>query len=508
MTTLAEIQRPAPRLGEASANAKTPKTDGAFSVAQAMRLVASIALYSFLPYLFISNSYIVDPDIWWHLRTGQWILSHHAVPVTDPFSIYGMDKPWIVYSWLFDVLNAALFGRVGLAAIAGYEIAVRLALGLALFHLVRGLFRGFWRGAAITLLGLGAMTSVIGPRPGMLTILLIIVEFDILLTAQKTGQTNRLWLLPPIFILWANFHIQFVYGLFVLSVFASEPVLNGVLGYTPRGETGPCKRLWQVLGASFAATLLNPYGIRIYSTVFGYMTQTGVYNIIAELRAMTFREPQDFLVLFLVLGAMMAIGWRRDPRPLWLVFIAVTSILAFRSIREVWFLVIVSICVIVVGWEPARQESHRGRTALRERGFIAIWVLAIVIASCRHYGLTKESLEVEVAGSFPEAAAQFILQHHLRGPLFNDLSWGGFLIWRLPNLPVAMDGRTNVHGDARILEFSRVWTGKPDWASDPELAKANVVITPRVAAIASLLRTDPRFALAYEDMQAAVFERK
>jgi hypothetical protein len=73
---------------------------------------------------------------------------------------------------------------------------------------------------------------------------------------------------------------------------------------------------------------------------------------------------------------------------------------------------------------------------------------------------------------------------------------------------VAIDGRTNVHGDARILEFANLWTGKPGWASDPELLKANLVITPRVSAIASLLRTDPRFEVAYEDVQAVVFERR
>jgi hypothetical protein len=92
--------------------------------------------------------------------------------------------------------------------------------------------------------------------------------------------------------------------------------------------------------------------------------------------------------------------------------------------------------------------------------------------------------------------------------LLNDLSWGGFLIWRLPQLPVAIDGRTNVHGDDRIREFANLWTGKPGWDSDPELERSNLVITPKVSAIAALLRTDSRFAVAYEDSQAVVFTRR
>jgi hypothetical protein len=137
-----------------------------------------------------------------------------------------------------------------------------------------------------------------------------------------------------------------------------------------------------------------------------------------------------------------------------------------------------------------------------------VCALAVVVVSIVRYGVDNDWLGMLVAGSFPEAAASFVEQHHLPGPLLNDLSWGGYLIWRLPQLPVAIDGRTNVHGDDRIREFYNLWTGKPGWASDPELARANLVITPRVSAIAALLRTDPRFMVAYQDVQAVVFQRR
>jgi hypothetical protein len=472
------------------------------------RLIGLVALYSFLAILFLRAFYIVDTDIWWHLRTGAWILAHRAIPATDPFSSYGMGKPWTAYSWLFDVLSASFFARLGLVSIVLYEIVVRVVLSVALFHLVRGLCSGFWRAVALSALGLFVMTEVIGPRPGMLTILFVILEFDILLSARRTGRTKMLWLLPPMFILWANWHIQFVYGLFVLGVFAIEPWLDSLIPYPPREKSLlPWMQTGLVLAASALATLLNPYGLRVYSTVLTYAGQTGAYDAISELRAMTFRQPQHFVVLLLALGAAMAIGWRRNPSPLWLVFLAVTSSMAFRSVREVWFLAIVSVAAIAGGGsrEPTKV---RNPVPSRQRLGVAVCVLAVLAVSYRHYNVSNNWLEMEVAGSFPEAASRFVEQHHLAGPLLNDLSWGGFLIWRLPQLPVAIDGRTNVHGDARIQEFSNLWTGKPGWASDPELARANLVITPKVSAIASLLRTDPQFKVAYEDVQAIVFQRR
>jgi hypothetical protein len=472
------------------------------------RLAAAIALYSLPALLFIRAFYIIDPDIWWHLRAGQWILQHHAVPVTDPFSSYGADKPWIVYSWLFDTILAATFGRFGLVAVAFYEILVRVALTATLFHAVRNLLPGFWRPAALTAAAVFTMTQILGPRPGMLTIFLVIVLFDVLLSAQRTGRTRMLWLLPHLFALWANWHIQFVYGLFVLGVFAAEPILNRLLRYRARNESAlPPAAAWLSLAASAAATLLNPYGVKIYSTVFLYAGQTRVYNLISEFLAMNFRQPQHYVAVLLALGAAMAIGWRRDLRPLWLIFLSTASVLAFRSVREIWFLAVVSVCAIADGWRPAGDTLPVAKSPLRSRAMVAIWVLAILIASCRHYGLSNDALEIQTAGTFPEAAVRYIELNHLPGPLFNDLSWGGYLVWRLPALPVALDGRTNVYGEDRILRFSDVWKGKPGWDSDPDLNRANLVLTPRDAAIASLLRTSARFHPVYEDSQAVIFQR-
>ena len=488
---------------------------------EAARLAGLVTLYSFLAFLFLRAFYIADPDIWWHLRTGDWILAHRAVPTTDAFSTYGMGKPWIEYSWLFDVVSALTFARMGLISIVVYEIAMRLALSIALFHLVRGLLAEFWRAVALSAVALYAMTVILGPRPGMLTILFVILTFDILLSARRTGRTGTLWLLPPMFALWANWHIQFVNGLFVLGVFACEPLLEALFRYQPPVPTGPppdnprnlarnllpAKQVWLVLASSALATLLNPYGARLYSTVLFYMRQTGTYNAISELKAMTFRQPQHFAVLLLALTAALALGWRRDAKPLWLIFLLAASMMAFRSVREVWFLAVVAACVIADGWTPNRSGVS-GAVSARLRVAVVVCVLAVLAVCYSRYGLSNDSLAINVAGEFPEEASWFVARYRLPGPLLNDLSWGGFLIWRLPQLPVAIDGRNNIHGQDRIQQFSDLWTGKPGWDSNPDLVRANTIITPRTSAIAALLRTSPSFRVAFEDAQAVVFERR
>jgi hypothetical protein len=115
------------------------------------------------------------------------------------------------------------------------------------------------------------------------------------------------------------------------------------------------------------------------------------------------------------------------------------------------------------------------------------------------------NLTREEAETFPEHAAEFVESRPLSGPLYNDFNWGGYLIWRLPEFQVSMDGRTNLHGDRRFARSYATWSGMRDWATDPELSQAKIVIGSVNFPLTSLLRFDPRFRLVYEDRLAVVF---
>jgi len=483
-----------------------PDAFGSFLSKPIAHAADKVAVYTILALQFIRAFVITDPDIWWHLATGRWILQHHGVPLTDPFSSYGMGKPWIAYSWLFDVVIQLLFQHFSYVGIVLYEVAIRVALAVALFHLVRSLLPYFGRASMLTVVSLYAISGAVGPRPGMVTILFGILELDILLSSRRTGNSGKLWLLPLMLMLWANWHIQFVYGLLILGVFAGEAILASLLHAEFGGEhLARFKQLSIVSVASLLATFVNPYGARIYSTVFQYMHQPKSYGVVTELKAMNFRDPQHFVALFLVLGAAMAIGWRREASPLWPILLSIAAVLAFRSAKEIWFLSVISTCAIADHWTLPLRYS-RPPLLSRDRLLVGISVLAVLVVAWRHYDVSNSWLEIQVDGNFPEVASQYIESHHLHGPLFNHFNDGGYLIWRLPSLPVSMDGRTNVQGDERVARSYAVWNGKPEWASDEELSRANVVLARKEAPLTSLLRMDSRFRIVFEDVQAVVFQ--
>ena len=62
-------------------------------------LLASIAF-------LLGSAMLFDTDIWWHVRSGEWILEHRRVPWLDPFTFTSSDRVWIDLHWGFQVAIA------------------------------------------------------------------------------------------------------------------------------------------------------------------------------------------------------------------------------------------------------------------------------------------------------------------------------------------------------------------------------------------------------------------
>ena len=69
-----------------------------------------------------------DPDIWWHIRTGQWIWDQGAFPTTDPFSHTFAGRPWIAKEWLSQIV---FFTGFSVAGWNGVSLISAAAMGLA-----------------------------------------------------------------------------------------------------------------------------------------------------------------------------------------------------------------------------------------------------------------------------------------------------------------------------------------------------------------------------------------
>jgi hypothetical protein len=333
------------------------------------------------------------------------------------------------------------------------------------------------------------------------------VELAILFHVRRTDKIAPLLVLPPLFILWANLHMQFVYGLAVLGLFLVEVLLSQFPSlnlYAHRRPNSSAGRVSLLLLACLLATLITPYHFLIYRPILEVIGQTGAFQLILELLPLSFRSLTDWLVIGLTIGAAFVLGWQRAWLPFPTLLLLMGTFLAFRARRDVWVLVLAALFIINEFGSFVRAEPSFDFTKLRTLCVIVALTVAIyLIGLCRQ--ISEQQLESVVERRFPVAAVKFINDKNYPGPLYNHFNWGGYLIWTLPRLPVSMDGRMNLHGDQRIERSVNTWSGLRGWESDPELMKARLVIGGVSHALTNLLRTDSRFKLVYEDGIAVVF---
>lgn len=475
---------------------------GALPLAERAFRLTTVALTLAVPALLcLCVAYVAEPDIWWHLSSGDWILCHHAFPHVDPFSSSTMGQPWQAYTWLFDVLLSSLFQHFGLAGIVSYTCVMVLLITAAFLYLVRSAVTSLRVALPLTLAGGLALLTLYSPRPWHFTVLFFIMELALIQAVRRSGRLTPFLWLPLLFALWANLHIQFIDGLLLLLLLLLEAIF-GDADTKHRQKLSPSV-VAGVLLLCVAATLLNPYGWHIYTAAHDLATQRGVVDGIEELKAMPFRSPANYLVLFLSIGAAARVARRRSLPVFEDALLLGTAILSFRSQRDIWLVVAASIAIL--SQDFSAEDSHSTSASNVRTTFAAgACAVMLLLGAAQLIRLSDRNLQPKLQMAMPVQAAAFIREHGIKGPVFCDFVWGGYLIHAL-RLPVSIDGRAALHGDEQIERSARTWSGAPDWSSNPQLASAGVIVAPRSAALSQLLRTDARFRRVYEDKLAAVF---
>jgi hypothetical protein len=455
---------------------------------------------------------VLDPDIYWHLRVGEWILRNHTFPQVGIFSQYAQGHGWIAYSWGFEVLMAWLFRFAGLAAIPVALGVARAVIAFTIFVVLLCLSQRFWLSWLVTAAALFPLSSILVIRPVLFTILFFTIEIGLIFQARRRGSVKPLYWLPLLFLVWANVHIQFVYGLFLLALYAACELLNRIF----RGEKSswisrcpidtPAIRIILISLLSFCVTFLGPYGARTYFVIFHYAGNTSTYNQITELLALGFRDWGDYFVVILLMAVCFSLGRKGiDLFTGSLIFSA--AMVSFRSSRDAWFIVLVCAALIAEAARGDEVESSPMRTAWHLQ-YAAAFVLAVTAAFgyAERVGLTPQNLIGAVDSFYPVRATEYVRDHHLPGPMYNSFNWGGFLIFNLREYPVSIDGRNDLYGPA-VGERVRNTMQGIDWKSDPGLARANFVLIERGDTLAKLLAIDPDFKLVYADNLAVIFTR-
>lgn len=479
---------------------------------RALRLLALTALIVGVgTESLIKRLYVLDPDVWWHLCVGSWIIQHRAFPQTGIFSRTAASRPWRAYSWGYEVLLSRCYEWFGFLGMGIFGTVLTVLAAVAIFCMLYRLSHRFWLACALSAFTYSAFLFNIAPRPVFITAILFSITLTLLLEAQRTGQTYLLYWLPLIFLLWANCHIQFFYGIATVGLFAGVNLLQHLLirlRLHPDflvNPSLPAGRVFAIFGGCVLATCVGPYSFHLYEVVFGYATSRIIYKMINEFQALSFKFINQYVELTLMAAAFYAIGWFKKIDPFKLALLILGSIFAFRTVRDAWFVCIPASAVIADLFAP-EDESDAPLKFSAWTGVAAVSVLLLCLVA-RNVGFNMPALDRAISQEFPVDAVNFLRRDPVGGPLYNSFNWGGFLIFYAPQYPVSMDGRTDLYGDAMDEQYWATQEAKDSYRTDPYLAEAGVVLLPTKYPIASTLLLDRRFRVIYRDNLAVIFAR-
>jgi hypothetical protein len=457
---------------------------------------------------------VTDPDVWWHLRTGDLTVQNHHVFHNDPYSFTRFDGPWLDHEWLSQVFIYALYRVAGWAGLIAGFAALTAAAFLLVFQRSPG--RPYIAGA-VTVWGAVASIPCWGVRPQMLTLLL--ASIFLLLLERSYERPKLLWWTPVLTLLWVNLHAGYAVGIAFLLLFLVGDGLDLAFGYKePQLCQARFRQLALVTFISIAVVPLNPYGMQMYRYPFETLHSRAMLAYIGEWLSPNFHQPRYLPTLFLMLATLVlpALSPRR-LRPRELLLLTVTTYAALRSVRHIPIYVLVAVPLVSAMIEACLRA--RGKTALLDSSrspFTLAKLVAntILLASflfftiARFHHVVIRQPEAE-AKEFPATAASFLMTSQLTGPLLNHYNWGGYFIWKLfPVYKVYIDGRADLYGDTFMDQFAASYYLKgKSWRDPLNEWGIQTVVLPPDAPLTLALRQLPAWKEVFADGQAVVLTR-
>jgi hypothetical protein len=454
------------------------------------------------------RSFAVDPDLWWHIKSGQNILATLHWPTADPYSFTVAGTPWLAYEWLGDVLLGAVARFTGLCGLEALLIILGSVILIALYTYAT-LRSGNSKAGFVTAATLYPLvTPSLSLRPQMLGYLFIILTL-IVLEHFRQGKPRSLWFLPPLFLLWINTHGSWVIGLAILFVFLAGGLMNLRIGSIEARRWSAKERVY--LEGAFllclTAIALTPYGTRLTAYPFTVASSLPI-NLanVLEWRPMPFNLLGGKIFLALLLGfflAQMALHFpcRLDELAL---FVGGTA-MACLHVRFV--LLFVPFFCALLGTLLARWVPPYDRQKDRYAANAAL--MAVIIAAMVWYFPTRTKIREIISREFPVRAVEYLRSHVVPGPMYNTYGYGGYLIWALPEQKVFIDGRGDLYEVGGVFsDYLQVANLQPTAFAVLRAYGIQSCLLERSEALATVLSNHPDWREEYSDDVSVLLVRR
>jgi hypothetical protein len=459
-----------------------------------------------------------DPDFWWHMEDGSWIIDHGSLPSHELFTYTVSNRPWSDQEWGSEVLGDLIFRSGGFLAFSLVYTAVTWAGFWCIWQRIRmERVPALISGACLVVAALAGV-EVWGPRSQMISFALTCMTL-LWIEGYLRDRSRLINFMPLVMVVWANLHGGFVYGLAAVGLAAfSETVLWLASGRDP-SHRRRALRLWIVLAACMVAALINPLTIGAYLAAVKVQTSAIQQSFIAEWQSPNFHDPGELLLELLLLLVVASMALRR-PR-LWDALLTLVGIyVALAAVRNASLAVALLTPTVAWslggGWERSRWRDPFAawlrRHAVDAFAAVALATAVVVVGSLGFAANTLSSQTASTDANFPVGAANCLAANPDVGTrMFNAYDWGGYLIYRFygePGRQVFIYGEATEVGNQLLQEVSDVENSEPDWQQVLDEHGVNYVVERTDSALTMALSVDPQWQEVYNDGFAVILVKR
>ncbi|MCB0359420.1 MAG: hypothetical protein KDD44_07280 [Bdellovibrionales bacterium] len=466
--------------------------------------VSATALYVLSP--------LVDPDLWWHLVVGRWVLAHHEAPRVDHWNALAAGREWISYSWAAEVLFARVEQAGGFLGLFFLKALLCVLLVASLFGCYWSRARDWLTAALLSLVVLAGVAPALMLRPQTIAFILLVWLLYALslvrerLEAGALGPALRASVLALfVIVVWSNVHVS--------AVLAPGIVFCWLMGRSNVRGSWPVPLV--AAGVCGGATLINPHGLGLYRASFDSALHPMLYQAILEFSPLTIFQPgAGMLLVLLVWMAVVFLSRPEHAERFRILLMGGFTVLALTAVKFLPLASLIAGAVLADLWGNAHGERAYfgmfGRQVARLEGQLhgVRWglVTSVLGMLCAVLLVGRLQQPPALLARIPESAWDYVEQHNLQPPLLNRFGDGGYLMFRTADengVPakwrVAVDGRTTVLTPEEFADYYALELGLPNWRTFVQRVQPRTIVWKVDTPLFSVLEADPAWTLVYDE---------
>ncbi len=479
-------------------------------------------------------------DIWWHLKTGELILSAFSLPQENIFSFTAPGHAWLPHEWLAEVFFTLIYQHLGPMALIAFGVLLNGVSCALVYKLAARYSRSPYLSSIITLVAALMMLGNFSLRPYLFGNVFFICTLHAMEDPSAGGRIRPV-LVFLLFAAWANFHGSFIIGLALILLYMSATITRGIT-QRQRGFA-QTKSYLKDLAVALVACMVTPnhvFGL-IFPLIYvqkAFSSEVNFLTNISEWQPANMSSPLGQMVTFLLMFCGFAIiGSRKSPKPIHIGLLVAFATFAYTSIRNIPLLGIAVVPILARhlpptlgrAWKTLTQHTplvgffdrlHENSLALERRSravvlpmlgsILVIIVFALPSSNPASYtAITGNKDLADLSPSFyPRSILAALEQPAPKRKIFNYFNWGGAFIWAMyPRERVFIDQRNDCYPINIFRDYFAVHRLERDWREVLDRWQIDTVAYPRDSSLSDALRKEPGWQVALDNAEGVIFTR-